>query len=404
MHEMGHAMGLAHNFHGSLVYDADDASKPFTTSVMDYNHYNAEEGAFFGLNTGDGPLLEYDRQIISVLYNEGRDVKESDAKVLACNDEEADSNALGIDPLCNRYDIGPDPTSHALRSLELFTKPGIKLGKMESINAQKVTDSLIPLPPAAKVTTKEELLGVVPKAISGISGTVGIYIGASANSFGYLASQSVRSLKVFQEDVLPEGMSESEMRERALQAFEAGTSMNSFPVVTKEAISGARSKLLEYVVGTAFVASLTRDDQEKILSAVTTAIDGALANVELALLSRMRTRFISALVSTPTAPLAFHERNGVKIDLEEVVMAKLEQLSSQKTDELNRPFAERAEALTSLKSYARSERYATHADRIVTMLKAEIQSASDPLKREEARKLLADFRKVEPEKKPDAKK
>jgi len=404
MHEMGHAMGLAHNFKGSLVYDADNATKPFSTSVMDYNHYNEEGAIFSSIDSADGMLLEYDRQIISVLYNESKDVKESDAKVAACNDEEADSTAKGIDPLCNRYDIGADPTSQALRALELFTKAGAKRGKMESITAQKVIDALIPLPPAAKITTKDELIAALPKGIAGISGTVGIYLGASANSFGYLASQSVRSLKVFQDDVLPEGMSESEMRERALQAFEHGTGMNAFPAVTKEAVSGARSKLLEYIGSTAFVASLNRDDQEKIMTAVTAAVDGALVKMEIALLSRLRTRFITALVSTPTAPLAFHERNGVKIDLEEVIMTTFEQLASIKAGELARPLAERTEALKSLKSYSRSEGYASHSGRVVTMLKAEILTAPTPLKREDARKLLADFIKVEEEKKPDANK
>jgi hypothetical protein len=119
-HEMGHSLGLAHNFKGSLVYDSDDSKKPFTTSIMDYNHYNEEDGAFFDLESSDGPLLEYDRQIISVLYNQGKDVKDTDPEVPACNDDEADSTDSGVDPLCLRYDIGIDPTKQALRSLDLL--------------------------------------------------------------------------------------------------------------------------------------------------------------------------------------------------------------------------------------------------------------------------------------------
>lgn len=404
MHEVGHALGLAHNFKGSLVYDANDPKKPFTTSIMDYNHYNEEDGAFHSLDTWDGPLLEYDRQIISVLYNEGKDVKDSDATLPACNDEEADSLADGVDPLCNRYDISADPTSQALRSLELFTKAGVKHGKMESITPQKVLDALIPLPPAASVTTKEELLAALPKGIAGISGTVGIYIGASANSFGYAGSQALRSLKVFQKEKLPEeGYSEKEMRERALQVFEAGSGMNAFPAVTKEAVERGRVELLAYLGNTTFITSMTREDREKVMAALTEAVNGAFVNTEIALLSRMRTRFISALTSVPTAPLAFHDRNGKMLDLEQSMMVSLEQLASQKAGSLPRPTAERAEALKALKSYSRAESYGMHAERVITMLKAEIQTATDPLKREESRKLLADFRKVEEEKKPEAK-
>src|SRR5690606_34977672 len=58
-HEVGHALGLAHNFKGSLAFDPDDAGKVFTNSIMDYNQYNEEEGVFESVDSGHGPLLEY---------------------------------------------------------------------------------------------------------------------------------------------------------------------------------------------------------------------------------------------------------------------------------------------------------------------------------------------------------
>lgn len=403
-HEVGHALGLAHNFHGSRVSDPDDSTKPFTTSIMDYNHYNEEDGAFAGLEESTGPQLEYDRQIISVLYNEGKDVKESDPELPACNDEEADSTEGGVDPLCNRYDIGADPTAQALRQLELTMKPGAKRGKMVSITPEKVLESLLPLPPASSVKTQEELVAALQKGVAGVNGTVGIYFGASANSFGYLASQAMKSLKVFKDDVLPEDLKEDEMRERALQAFEAGTTMNEFPALTKAAVEPAKAKILEYLLSTAFVAGMDREGQEKIATVLAAATNKLFVNMEVALLARMRLRFVQALPSTPTAPLAFHKRNGQKVDLEQVVMSTMADLTSAKAGSLDRPAAERLEAIKVLKSYSRSEAYEPLANRVRVALDAEIQNAETPAKRETARALKAELLKKPEEKKPDAKK
>ena len=101
-HEVGHSFGLAHNFKGSLSFDPDNAAKSmFSTSIMDYNEYNEEvAGAFTSLDGSGGPLLEYDRQIISALYNDAKDIKDSDAVLPACADAESDSLDGGVDPLC----------------------------------------------------------------------------------------------------------------------------------------------------------------------------------------------------------------------------------------------------------------------------------------------------------------
>ncbi len=404
MHEVGHALGLAHNFRGSLSYDADDSSKPFSTSIMDYNHYNEEDGAFSALEESSGPLLEYDRQIISVLYNEGKDVKDQDPELSACNDEEADSNEGGVDPLCNRYDIGADPTAQALRALELFTKEGAHRGRMQSITSEKMDNALLSLPPASAVKTKDELIAAMKKGIAGVSGTAGIYIAASANSFGYLASQSVKSLKVFREDVLPEGLKEEEMRDRALQAFEAGIGMNEFPAVTRAAVDPTKTKLLSYLSNSAYVAGLERTDQEALLKTLEAALDKAYKGMETALLSRLRLRFIQSLGNTPTAPLAFHIRNGQKMDLEQVVMNGLVSLASAKAGTNDRPAAERMESIKALKSYYQSEAYQSLAGRIKIMLEAEIQDADSPQKREVARSLKAALLRKPAEKNQDAKK
>ena len=109
-HEVGHSLGLAHNFKGSLSYNVADPKSIFSTSIMDYNDYEIERAAFYDVNSSDGPLLEYDRQAISAIYNQHKDISDKDAQVPRCNDNEADNEDGGVDPLCIRYDVENDPT------------------------------------------------------------------------------------------------------------------------------------------------------------------------------------------------------------------------------------------------------------------------------------------------------
>ena len=123
-HEMGHALGLHHNFKASLSFDgtkpADFDNNPTTYSVMDYNYYQHEVGLMAEIGAGNGPRLEYDRQAISYLYNEGRDIKTTDKVIPACEDTAADNIEGGIDPDCIRYDAESLPVvglEHALTRL-----------------------------------------------------------------------------------------------------------------------------------------------------------------------------------------------------------------------------------------------------------------------------------------------
>jgi len=54
-HEIGHAWGFAHNFKGSLLLDDDAHPERFTTSIMDYNQYNLERGAFASPTSATAP-------------------------------------------------------------------------------------------------------------------------------------------------------------------------------------------------------------------------------------------------------------------------------------------------------------------------------------------------------------
>lgn len=121
MHEVGHALGMQHNFNGSLsgeVKNHGTEAWAYSTSVMDYNVPAIEDVALYtDTVTGNerdatkGAVLAYDRQFIDILYNEGKQVAASPSQfpVLAyCDDARADDALLGVDPACGRYDFFGD--------------------------------------------------------------------------------------------------------------------------------------------------------------------------------------------------------------------------------------------------------------------------------------------------------
>jgi hypothetical protein len=387
-HEVGHALGLAHNFKGSLSFDAENKNSIFTTSIMDYNQYNEEEGAFSSVDSGDGPLLEYDRQIISVLYNEGKDVKEEDALVPVCNDEEADSLAGGVDPLCVRYDIGKDPTKQVQRSLELLTKNDSRSGRMHSL-PKALENTLRDLPLATEVKNLDQALIGVKALLASVKGISNIYIGGSANSLGYQASQAMRNLRVFRDGSITDEYSEVEMRERTLSLLETLSSMESFPEATKLGLKSVKDKTKDWLLSTPAMNELPEADRAQMLEAIQSAMDKSFAANEAALLSRVRTRIAGQLGYSDAAPLSFHERNGEKLDLESHTLGILEKLAETKAGGLDRPIAERAQAVKTLISFKRkSESGKAAVERVKSKVEEEIRKTNDSRKREELRKLL----------------
>ncbi|MET0333759.1 MAG: zinc-dependent metalloprotease, partial [Rhizobacter sp.] len=139
MHEVGHTLGLKHNFKGSTVVarnklqDKDYTEKNgISGSVMDYNAYNIalrgeKQGAFN--NTTLGP---YDYWAIEYAYKPiapadeaaelGRIAARSTDPLLAYADD-ADAGGIpgndGLDPLVNRFDLGDDPLAYYVRRLQL---------------------------------------------------------------------------------------------------------------------------------------------------------------------------------------------------------------------------------------------------------------------------------------------
>lgn len=137
MHEVGHTLGLRHNFRASTIYtmkqiqDAEFTRKNGVTgSVMDYTPFNlaanGEKQAEYVMST----LGPYDYWAIEYAYKpiEASKEKEELAKVAArsiepllafATDEEAISQFGGMDPEVNQFDLGGDPLEYYKKRMKL---------------------------------------------------------------------------------------------------------------------------------------------------------------------------------------------------------------------------------------------------------------------------------------------
>ncbi len=135
MHEVGHTLGLTHNFRASTVYtEAQLADREFTAangiagSVMEYNAVNI---ALRGEKQGEyhmSTLGPYDYWAIEYGYREFAPEQEAAelARIASRSNEPrlafmADDSLYysGLDPLANTFDLGSDPLLYAERQLKL---------------------------------------------------------------------------------------------------------------------------------------------------------------------------------------------------------------------------------------------------------------------------------------------
>ena len=128
LHEVGHTLGLRHNFRGSYLYSPDEIhNKDLTgntimSSVMDYDPINIapegkEQGIFFSTVPG-----VYDKWAIKFGYTPNMTDDERQSLLLKSiepqltfgTDEEAMSRpGYNIDPRTKRYDMSNDPITYA---------------------------------------------------------------------------------------------------------------------------------------------------------------------------------------------------------------------------------------------------------------------------------------------------
>lgn len=151
MHEVGHTLGLRHNFKGSAAYTLKQVQDPAFTkvngvvaSIMEYMPLNiAAQGEKQGeyVNSTLGP---YDYWAIEYAYKE-LDPKtekdelakiakrqETDPRLAYSTDEDAGSGPfLGIDPDVNRFDLGAEPLEYYKKRMQLSRELWTRMEKLK---------------------------------------------------------------------------------------------------------------------------------------------------------------------------------------------------------------------------------------------------------------------------------
>ncbi len=129
-HEVGHTLGLRHNFKSSSIYSLSEINsekvkgkKPFAGSVMDYIPINMSPRLGKAPTAGDLTMLNigpYDMWAIEYGYTFASDLKPILARVAEPELAYAtDEDTGGPDPLARRYDFSKNPLDYAKTQFEL---------------------------------------------------------------------------------------------------------------------------------------------------------------------------------------------------------------------------------------------------------------------------------------------
>ncbi len=132
MHEVGHTLGLRHNFKSSAMYTLEELNNPektkdtgLTGSVMDYSPANivakgVKQGDFYSTTIGpyDMWAIEYGYKPLAAGSPEGElpelkkiAARSGEANLMYSTDE--DTRGIDPDPLSNRFDLGKDTVEFA---------------------------------------------------------------------------------------------------------------------------------------------------------------------------------------------------------------------------------------------------------------------------------------------------
>lgn len=139
MHEVGHTLGLKHNFKASTtVTQAQLKDKGYTDahgisgSVMDYNAYNIPLEGEATTTYNNTTLGAYDYWAIEYAYKQlPKDQEDGELKRIAARNvepghayaDDTDAGGFGpydgMDPMINRFDLGDDPLAYYKKRLKL---------------------------------------------------------------------------------------------------------------------------------------------------------------------------------------------------------------------------------------------------------------------------------------------
>jgi hypothetical protein len=165
-HEIGHTIGLRHNFKASTVWTMDElnnvkltSKEGLTGSVMDYNPVNVSpkgqrQGEYYHTTLGhwDTWAVEYAytpidagsiEEELPVLEKIASRVAE-DELIYGTDEDCFGFSPIGIDPVCNLYDLGSEPIDFCAQRIALvkelwskveeeFEKPGVRYTKLRTV-------------------------------------------------------------------------------------------------------------------------------------------------------------------------------------------------------------------------------------------------------------------------------
>ena len=142
MHEVGHTLGLRHNFKASWLYDANDihdksiTGKAHISSVMDYDPINIapkglKQGNFFPHGAGFYDIWAIQFGYTPNLMESARESllsKSSQPEYKYGTDGDAmGSPGYGIDPRAKRYDMSSDPIEYSKQRLAILDSKILEL-------------------------------------------------------------------------------------------------------------------------------------------------------------------------------------------------------------------------------------------------------------------------------------
>ena len=142
MHEVGHTLGLRHNFKASWLYDANDihdksiTGKAHISSVMDYDPINIapkglKQGNFFPHGAGFYDIWAIQFGYTPYLTESARESllsKSSQPEYKYGTDGDAmGSPGYGIDPRAKRYDMSSDPIEYSKQRLAILDSKILEL-------------------------------------------------------------------------------------------------------------------------------------------------------------------------------------------------------------------------------------------------------------------------------------
>lgn len=384
MHEVGHGLGMAHNFKGSLINE----NGQFTSSIMDYNHYNLEVGIFDHVDSAMGPILEYDRQFLDALYNNGETLKNSPV-LPSCNDQEADDTDGGVDPTCSRYDAGVNPYSWMLETIQLIEKPTYKLGLFKSLS-EGLNDVLTSLGKAKQVTTKEDFETLRDDFFARESALFDFYTFAGAHSLRYSTIINLKALKGLAPGILDHTIfNEGELRKGVLSSLEYIFTNQTLPQAPLEQLMVNTIKFKKWVQETKYFQALDLNEQVTVLETISVKHTEVVKRVQEVTFTKVRQTIAANLAHDPAN--AYYFSSEVNLDVETYVISLLKSVAMTKTQgDFVRSNGERKAAINSFMTFRTAHIVdGSQAEEIAAVLKAELKQAKSSQERTDLRALLA---------------